>query len=154
MDRKAHQREDLQVHQREKEGIRILDLQGRLTIGDSEATLRTAVIALADAGTVNIILNFAGVTEIDDDGLGALVFCCARIAKSGGALRLLSLPIHLSLMVLTKLDTVFQVFSDQQDAINSFFADRAMNHYDILDWVEEQEERPPSDLAGRSGRET
>ena len=138
----------LQVHRRERQGIRILDLQGRLTIGDSEGILRAAIIALADAGSVNIVLNLTGVPEIDDDGLGALVFCSARIAKSGGALKLLALPIHLGLLVLTKLDTVFEVFSDEEDAINSFFPDRAINHYDILDWVEEQEERPPAAFEG------
>jgi anti-anti-sigma factor len=94
---------DLQLHQREKEGIWILDLQGHVTIGDSEAMLRSAIVPLAEARAVNIILNLAGVTGIDDDGLGALVFCYARIVRSGGALKLLNLPLHLSLMVLTKL---------------------------------------------------
>jgi anti-sigma B factor antagonist len=138
---------DLQLHQREKEGIRILDLRGHLIIGDSEATLRTAMVALAEAGAVNVLLNFAGVTEIDDDGLGALVFCHARIARSGGALKLLNLsPLHLSLMVLTKLDTVFEVFTDEQEAVNSFFPDRKVRHYDVLDFVQEQEKGPTSDL--------
>jgi anti-sigma B factor antagonist len=130
---------DLQLHQREKEGIWILDLRGHVTIGDSEAILRTAIVALAEARAVNIILNLAGVTEIDDDGLGAFVFCYARIVRSGGALKLLNLPLHLSLMVLTKLNTVFEVFTDEQDAVNSFFPDRAVRHYDILEWVQEQE---------------
>jgi hypothetical protein len=58
---------DIQLHQREKEGIRILDLRGHLTIGDSEASLRAAIVALAEAWAVNIILNLAGVTEIDDE---------------------------------------------------------------------------------------
>jgi len=97
---------DFQLDQREKEGIWILDLRGHLITGDSEAILRTAIVALAEARAVNVILTFAGVTEIDDDGLGALVFCHARIERSGGVLKLLSLPLHLSLMVLTKLDTV------------------------------------------------
>ncbi|HXA06066.1 MAG TPA: STAS domain-containing protein, partial [Bryobacteraceae bacterium] len=70
---------ELQVHQREKEGIRILDFRGHLLIGGSEALLRKTIVDLAEAGAVNIILNLAGVTEIDDDGLGALIFCYARI---------------------------------------------------------------------------
>src|ERR1700736_926096 len=102
-----------QLHHREKEGISILDLHGPITIGDSEATLRTAIIALAESRAVNIILNLAAVTEIDDDGLGALVFCYARIVSSGGTLKLLNLPLFLSLMILTKLDTVFEVFADE-----------------------------------------
>ena len=137
---------DLQLHQREKEGIWILDLRGRLIIGDSEKSLRTAIVALAETRAVNVVLNFAGVTEIDHDGLGALVFCYARIVRSGGALKLLNLPPHVSLMVLTKLDTLFEVFTDEQDAVNSLFPDRAVRHYDILEWLQEQEKRPARDL--------
>ncbi len=137
---------DFQLDQREKEGIWILDLRGHLITGDSEAILRTAIVALAEERDVNIILNFAGVTEIDDDGLRALVFCHARIVRSGGALKLLNLPLHLSLMVLTKLDTVFEVFTEEQDAVNSFFPDRAVRHYDILEWVQEQETHPAPDV--------
>lgn len=133
----------IQLHQREKEGIRILDLRGHLTIGDSEASLRAAIVALAEAGAVNIILNLADVTEIDDDGLGTLVFCYARIVRSGGALKLLNLnPHHVSLMVLTKLDAVFEVFTDEQAAMDSFFPDRAVRHYDVLEFVQEQEKGP------------
>jgi len=137
---------DFQLDQREKEGIWILDLRGDLIIGDSEAILRTAIVALAEARAVNVILNFAGVTEIDDDGLGALIFCHARIVRSGGVLKLLSLPPHLSLMVLTKLDTEFEVFTQEQNAVNSFFPDRAVRHYDILEWVQEQGKPQAPDL--------
>ena len=132
---------DLQLSQREKEGICILDLDGSLTIGDSEMILRTAIVRLAEAKTVNIILNLAGVTEIDEDGLSALVFCYARIVRSGGALKLVNLRADLRLMIVTKLDTVFEVFAGEQDAINSFFPDRAVRHYDILQWVQGQEKR-------------
>jgi len=137
---------ELQVHQREKEGIQILDFRGHLLIGDSEALLRKTIVELAEAGDVNIILNLADVTEIDDDGLGALIFCYARIVRSGGALKLINLmPLHLSLMVLTKLDTVFQVFKDEQDAVDSFFPDRAIRRYDVLEFVHQQEKGPAPD---------
>ena len=53
---------------------------------------------------------------------------------------------HLSLDVLTKLNTVFEVFADEQDAVNSFFPDRAVRHYDILEWVQEQEKHLAPDL--------
>ena len=85
-------------------------------------------------------------TEIDDDGLGALIFCHAWIVKSGAALKLLNLPLDLSLMVLTKLEAEFEVFTDEQDAVDSFFPDRAPRHYDILEWIQEQEKRPAPDL--------
>ena len=72
---------DFQLDQREKEGIWILDLREHLIIGDSEAIPRTAIVARAEARVVNVIFNFVGVTEIDGDGLGALVFCHARIVS-------------------------------------------------------------------------
>ena len=132
---------DLQLSQREKEGICILDLDGSLTIGDSEMILRTTKVNLAEGGVLNIILNLAGVTEIDEDGMSALVFCYARIERSGGALKLLNLRPDLSLMILTKVDTVFEVFTYEQEAVNSFFPGRAVRHYDILQWVQGQEKR-------------
>jgi anti-anti-sigma factor len=133
---------DLQLRQREKQGIWILDLRGPLIIGDSKARLHAAITALADASAVNLILNFAGVTGIDADGLGALVLSRARILRSGGALKLLNLPPHLSLMVLIKLEMVFEVFTDERDAVNSFFPDREVRQYDILEWIQRQEKRP------------
>jgi anti-sigma B factor antagonist len=132
---------DVIVNQREKEGIRILDLRGRLQSGDSETALRTAISALAEANVVNIILNLAAVTKMDADGLEALVFCYTRIRRSGGALKLLHTESgRLNLNVLTKLNTVFEVFTDEQDAVNSFFPNRAVRHYDVLEWVREQED--------------
>jgi anti-sigma B factor antagonist len=97
---------------------------------------------------VNVILNFAGVSEIDADGAGAVVFCDARVVRSGGALKLLNLsPRHLNLMVITKLDTLSEVFTDEQDAVNSFFPDRKVNRYDILEFVEEVEKGPVPDIS-------
>ncbi len=139
---------DLQLHQREKEGVQILDLHGHLIEGASEARLRAVIVELAEARTVNVILNFAGVAEIDTDGVGALVFCDARLKRASGALRLLNVSVrHLDLMVLTKLDTISEVFTDEQDAVNSFFPDRAALRYDILEFVEETDKGPAPDLA-------
>jgi anti-sigma B factor antagonist len=131
---------DMRLGQREKEGIRILDLRGQLKAGDSESTLRSTINALASDNVVNILLNLAEVTKIDSDGLEALVLCYTQLRKRGGALKLARLNIeHLSLSVLTKLNTVFEVFVDEQDAVNSFFPGRATRHYDVLEWVQEQE---------------
>jgi anti-sigma B factor antagonist len=131
---------DLRLNQREKEGVQILDLRGHLKAGDSEAALRTAINALVKTNAVKVILNLAQVTRIDADGLDALVFCYTQIRRCGGALKLARLNIeHLSLNVLTKLNMVFEVFVDEQDAVNSFFPGRATRHYDVLEWVQEQE---------------
>ena len=133
---------DLQIQPRDKEGVRILDLHGRLTIGDSEATLRAAVAALTDAGIVKIVLNFQDVAEMDIDGLGALVFFEAHLLNRGGSLKLLNLsPGHLNLMVLAKLETVFEIYTAEQDSVDSFFPDRQPKRYDILEFVRQQEAR-------------
>ena len=132
---------DLRLSQRDKEEIRILDMRGHLKAGDSESNLRTTINAFVKANALSIILNLAEVTRIDADGLEALVFCYTQIRRHDGALKLARLNIeHLSLNVLTKLNTVFEVFVDEQDAVNSFFPGRATRDYDLLEWVREQEQ--------------
>jgi len=77
---------DVRLSQRVKEGIRILDLRGRLKAGDSVSALRSAINARAKDNVVNIVLNLAEVTKIDSEGLEVLVSCYAQIEKSRGAL--------------------------------------------------------------------
>lgn len=118
---------DLRVEQRDREGIRILDLRGPVVIGRSESLLRSTVLNLAKEATINIILNLASVTEIDDDGLGVLIVCHASLRRTGGALKLLKpTRVHMELFVLMKLEGVFETFLDEQDAVNSFFPERAV----------------------------
>jgi anti-sigma B factor antagonist len=127
---------------REKEGIRILDLRGPIVLGDSESSLRAAVTTVADETAVKMILNLADVTAMDDAGLGTIVDCHSRLAHSGGNLKLLiPNPIDLSIPAVIKLYSVFEIFKDEQDAVNSFFPGRATRHYDVLEWVREQETR-------------
>jgi anti-sigma B factor antagonist len=131
---------DRHLSQCEREGIRILDLQGRLKAGDSEAILRTTINALVKANSLKVILNLAEVTRIDADGLAALVFCYTQIRERSGALKLARVNIeHLSVNVLTRLNIVFEVFVDEQDAVNSYFPSRAVRQYDVLEWVRGQE---------------
>jgi len=136
---------DLRIEEREKEGIRILDLQGNLLIGDSESLLRNTLFGGAEQGRVNAILNFAGVREIDDDGLGTLLVCHARFRRAGGGLKLLTLSrVHMELFIFMKLEGVFEVYQNEEDAIDSFFPDRAVHSFDILKFVEEHSKRPSS----------
>ena len=135
---------NLRVEQRDKEGILILDLQGPVVIGRSESLLRSTVLNLAKAATINIILNLASVSEIDDDGLGALIVCHASLRRAGGALKLLKPShVHMELFVLMKLEGVFETFLDEQDAVDSFFPDRSVHRFDILAFIEQQKNHPP-----------
>jgi anti-sigma B factor antagonist len=131
----------LEITSKEREGVTIVTMKGRLTVGEASAP-REKVSELVAAGKVNIIFDLAGVDYIDSTGLGSLVICFTSIKKAGGALKLLNLnKRNIELLVLTKLHTIFEVFSDEQDAVNSFFPDREIKHFDILDFVREHQEK-------------
>lgn len=129
---------NLDVQTREKEGIAILDLKGRLVVGDPSVRLRERIAVLGDEGKHRIILNLEDVDYIDSTGLGSMVICFTTLQKSGGALKLLNLNRrNIELLVLTKLSTVFEVFADEQDAVNSFFPEREIKRFDILSFVQQ-----------------
>lgn len=132
----------MDIDQREREGIAILDLKGRLVVGEPSTQIREAITKLQTAGMNRVILNLADVDYIDSTGLGSLVICFTSLQKAGGALKLTCLnKRNLELLVLTKLSTVFQLFNDEQDAVNSFFPDRAVTHFDILNFIQGQQEQ-------------
>jgi anti-sigma B factor antagonist len=131
----------LEIGHREKEGIVILDLKGRLLVGEPASLLRERISEQAAAGRNNVVLNLEGVDYIDSTGLGTLVICFTTMRKAGGALKLLHLnKRNIELLVFTKLATIFEIFTDEQDAVNSFFPDREIKRFDILSFVESQEQ--------------
>jgi anti-sigma B factor antagonist len=131
----------LDFQQREREGVTIVDLKGRLTVGNEVATYRERMQKLADSGRRNVILNLADVDYIDSTGLGALVMSYTSLQKSGGKVRLLNLTRRsIELLVMTKLTTIFEVFDDEQNAINSYFPDREIKRFDILSFVKQHKD--------------
>ena len=129
----------LEIGEREREGIRILDLDGWITAGEESIQLRERLRELASGGTHNVILNLRGVDYIDSTGLGTLVICFTTLSKAGGKLALLNLSRRtIELLVYTKLATVFEIFTDEQEAVNSYFPDRAIKRFDILDFVQQE----------------
>ena len=132
----------LEIQEREREGIAILDLKGRITVGPEAAALRDKVAGLSSAGMRNVVLNLAGVDYIDSTGLGALVICATTLRKNGGNIKLLHLNRrNIELLVMTKLATVFEIFVDEQDAVNSFYPDREIKTFDILDFVQKMKKQ-------------
>ncbi|MGH9666738.1 MAG: STAS domain-containing protein [Bryobacteraceae bacterium] len=130
----------LEIHRRDHEGIAIFDLKGRLTVGES-TNLREKVNEAVKEGQNKIILNLGEVEYIDSTGLGGMVICFTTVKKAGGALKLLNLnKRNVELIVLTKLHTVFEVFSDEQDAVNSFFPNREIKRFDILSFIQQQQD--------------
>lgn len=126
----------LEINQREREGIVLLDLKGRITAGEEVGAFRAAVDRATAAQPPNLILNLQLTDFIDSTGLGGMVMCATRVTKSGGAMKLTHLNRrNMELIVLTKLDTIFQVFEDETDAVSSFFPDRQIKKFDILSFV-------------------
>src|SRR5580704_8632429 len=131
---------NLEIESREQEGVKILDLSGKLTVGGA-SDLREKVSAETAAGSLRVLLNLKDVEYIDSTGLGTMVICFMAVQKAGGTLKLVNLNRrNLELVLLTKLSTVFPIFDDEQAAINSFFPDREMKHFDILSFVQQQKE--------------
>lgn len=131
----------LEIHQREVENILLLDLIGRLVAGPDAVDFRSAIASFASRGKINVIVNLKDVSYIDSTGLGTLVYAHSELEKAGGAIKLLHLSRRSAeLLILTKLSTVFEMFDDEQAAINSFFPDREVRRFDILEFVKSQQD--------------
>jgi anti-sigma B factor antagonist len=127
----------IEIQQTEREGIAVVYLNGRLTVGPEVATFRERMQKLFDSGGRSVILNLKDVDYIDSTGLGALVMSYTSQQKVGGKVKLLNLSRRgIELLVMTKLTTIFEVFDDEQNAINSFFPDRELKRFDILSFVQ------------------
>jgi len=130
----------LDIQTRERDNITILDLNGRITMGPEATSLRDAVAALG-TGLRNLVLNMEQVDYIDSTGLGALVIVATSLRKNGGNVKLLNLnKRNIELLVMTKLATVFEIFNDEQDAVNSYYPDRKIRTFDILDFVQKMKQ--------------
>jgi len=131
----------LHIGERERKGIVILDLKGPLTLGQGCLGLRDKLAALSASGKVNIILNFQAVAETDSMGLGALAFGHAALHQAGGRLVLVNVnDTHLKLFLLTRR-AAFEFSEDELDAVDSFFPDRTLKHFDVLEFVGHKNQR-------------
>jgi anti-sigma B factor antagonist len=108
---------------REVNGVAIVDLSGRITLGEGSAMLRDTVGALLEQGHKNIMLNLGRVTHIDSSGIGALVRALTTARSQGGGLKLVnvSLPVN-EVLRITRLIGLFEVASDENTGTASFRA--------------------------------
>jgi anti-sigma B factor antagonist len=111
----------LQATHRDFGKITVVDMSGRITLGDGSALLRKTIRQLLDDQRTAILLNLADVDYIDSSGIGELVSGYTAVTNRGGELKLLHLTkkVH-DLLQITKLFTVFEVFSDERVAARSF----------------------------------
>lgn len=104
--------------------VAILDLQGRIVIGDPCLSLRQGLRAVLNDGFVHILINMKDITYIDSTGIGELVSCYTTVTSQGGCLKLLHATARIKdLLQMTKLLTVFEAHSDEGEAVRSFAAD-------------------------------
>jgi anti-sigma B factor antagonist len=126
----------LEIARREREGVILLDLKGRITIGDEASAFREAFEKIATQPEPRLILNMLNVDYVDSTGLGAMVMCSMRLKNSNGVAKLVNVNRrNIELMVMTKIDSIFEVFTDETDAVNSFFPGREIKPFDILSFV-------------------
>lgn len=111
----------LKIETREIAHVSILDIEGRIVLGDEIHQLREAVRGLIAQGKKKIILNLAAVDYIDSSGVGELVGCFTTVRNAGGELKLLNLTqkVH-DVLHVTKLYTVFDIKDDEFHAVKSF----------------------------------
>jgi anti-sigma B factor antagonist len=118
---KGEEMAELNISERTAGDVTILDMDGKITIGEGSVALRTAIRRLLEEGKKKILLNLARVGYIDSSGIGELVSSYTAINKDGGQLKLLNLTQKLQdLLTITKLLTVFDVYDSEQEALSSF----------------------------------
>ena len=111
----------MQIHQRSVGDVTIIDINGKMTLGEGDELLRDKVNSLIQQGQKKLILNLAEVPYIDSAGLGEIVRTYTTVSRQGGSLKLLNLTKRIQdLLLITKLLTVFETFDSEEEAIKSF----------------------------------
>src|SRR4051794_36576819 len=111
----------MKASSRNVNGVEIIKLDGKITIGSGDQQLREVISNAINQGKNNILLDMSGVTVIDSSGIGELVGSYTTVTNRGGKLKLLHLPAKLNeLLHVTQLITVFEVHENEQEALGSF----------------------------------
>jgi anti-sigma B factor antagonist len=130
----------LEIGEHQVEGVTVLALKGRITVGEV-TPVREMITQLLAVGRNQIVLDLEHVDYIDSTGLGNLVISYTQVKKTGGALKLLHLnKRNVELLALTRLHTIFEVFGEETEAVNSFFPDREIKRFDILSFVQQHKD--------------
>jgi anti-sigma B factor antagonist len=111
----------MQIQERAAGDVMILDVTGKMTLGDGDEVLKDKVNSLVHQGHTKLVLNLAGVPYIDSAGLGEIVRTYTTVSRQGGSLKLLGLTKRITdLLSITKLLTVFETYDNEADAVRSF----------------------------------
>ena len=111
----------MDISERTSGNVTIVDLNGKLTLGEATQRLHDKVNSLVQQGRKSIVLNLADVASVDSGGLGELVRTLTTMQKHGGSLKVANLPKRIQdLLVMTRLVTVFDTYDDEKAAVQSF----------------------------------
>jgi anti-sigma B factor antagonist len=113
----------MNIEERHIGDVVVLDLKGKVTLGEGDELLKDKVNSIVNQGNKKIVLNLAEVPYIDSAGLGEIVRTYTTVSRQGGNLKLLGLTKRITdLLSITKLLTVFETYESESDAIRSFSA--------------------------------
>ncbi len=111
----------MQIEERTVGDVLVLDVKGRITLGEGDEILKDKVNSLLNQGQKKIVLNLAEVPYIDSAGLGEIVRTYTTVSRQGGSLKLLNLTKRITdLLAITKLLTVFETYESENEAVQSF----------------------------------
>jgi anti-sigma B factor antagonist len=111
----------MQIEERIVGTVTILDLKGKITLGEGDEALKDKINSLIQQDRKKVLLNLAGVPYIDSAGLGEIVRTYTTVSRQGGQLKLLNLTKRITdLLSITKLLTVFDTFDAEQEALDSY----------------------------------
>jgi anti-sigma B factor antagonist len=111
----------MEIRERNVESVMCLDVQGRLVLCDEEHLLRNRINELLSRGNLQIVLNLKDVSQIDTTGLCALIAVKLAVDRAKGTIKLINLPARvISLLVITRIITLFDVCETEAEALNSF----------------------------------
>ena len=113
----------MEIAERVVDGVTVLDLKGKMTLGEGDELLKDKINSLLANSRKHLVLNLEGVPYIDSAGLGEVVRTYTTVSRQGGSLKLLNLTKRIEdLLSITKLLTVFETFDTEAEAIKSFSA--------------------------------
>jgi anti-sigma B factor antagonist len=111
----------MKIDERTVGEVTVLDMQGKLLIGEGDELLREKINNLVESGKTKILLNLGDVPYMDSAGLGEVVRCYTTVSRKDGKLKLVNLTKRLrDLLSITKLLTVFETYEDEGEAVQSF----------------------------------
>ena len=111
----------MDIAERTVNDVTILDLKGKMTLGEGDELLKDKINSLLAAGRKKLLLNLEGVPYIDSAGLGEVVRTYTTVSRQGGSLKLLNLTKRIEdLLAITKLLTVFETFDSEAEAVQSY----------------------------------